>query len=89
MFLEVLVASDDSTVISGIHFWSEMKKWPLGYILQCTPPILKKIITCFQNAFSFRTKGLYLMNIPKAAETVCSLIKSFLSEKMKNRVCIF
>lgn len=88
MFLEVLLIDDDCAVIAGVHFWGELKCWPLGYILQCTPPVLKKAVTCFQNAFAFRIKGLYCINTPKPAETVCNVVKAFLSEKIKNRVCI-
>lgn len=89
MFLDVLLIEDDSAVVSGIGFWGEMKKWPIAYALQCTPPVLKKVTICFENGFPFRIKGIYCTNIPKTAETVANIVKAFLTEKLKNRVSIF
>lgn len=88
MFLELLLLEDDSAAVAGVNFWAEMKGLPLGYLLQATPPIIKKFTNCIQSAFPFRMKGFYCMNTPKPAETACNLIKTFLSEKIKKRVCI-
>lgn len=88
MFLDVLLIDDDTAVTCGIHFWAEMKKWPLPYAWQCTPPVLKKVSICFQSAFPFRIKGAYCTSAPKAALTVCNIVKTIFSEKMKKRVCI-
>lgn len=79
---------DDNCAISGTCLWSEYTKFPLSYILQHTPSLLKKSILCVENAYPLRMKSVHCTNAPAAFEAIFNLAKSLMSKKLSERVCL-
>jgi hypothetical protein len=55
-------------------------------ILEYTPLAVKRILLLFQEAAPIRNKGIHYINAPAGMATVFGVMKSLLTEKMKNRV---
>lgn len=89
MILDILINEDDNCVVSGIYIWPEFKKFPLTYILQFTPSFVKKTVLCLENAYPMRIKGIHCTNAPAAFESVFNLAKTFMNEKLKNRMFLY
>ncbi|VVC91868.1 unnamed protein product [Leptidea sinapis] len=70
-----------------VRFTSEIDGKDLGFVLmsQFTPALAKKMVTSFEKALPLRMKAVHLLNTPPGFETAYSLLKTFISEKLRNR----
>ncbi|XP_050675533.1 retinol-binding protein pinta-like [Leptidea sinapis] len=85
MIIDLLIEEDDNFVIAGEEVISDGKD--LGFVLmsQFTPALAKKTVTSFEKALPLRMKAVHLLNTPPGFETAYSLLKTFISEKLRNR----
>lgn len=88
MMWDVLLNEDDNLVVSGVHVLQDPKNTTLAHIKQISPTLAKKGTTCIQQAYPLRPKGIHFINIPSFFETIFNMVKPFLTDKMKRRVCI-
>ncbi|KAF5287377.1 hypothetical protein FQA39_LY15915 [Lamprigera yunnana] len=89
MILDILLKEDDDAVISGLIFWSNIVEWPIKYVTQMTPTVLKQKFECIEKAYPFRIKGTYAINSPQYFEIVFNLVKSFTKSKISQRLIMF
>lgn len=83
---DTMLLQDDACIINGQEIIIDLEQLPYGYIPQVTPLALKHLVTLLQNVYSTRLKGIYLINIPPVVHSILNVFKSFLSEKLRNRV---
>ncbi|KAF2905126.1 hypothetical protein ILUMI_01048, partial [Ignelater luminosus] len=89
MIFEILLNEDDNFVIAGGYAIHDSKDTILTHMLNVTPTIAKKSLTCIQYGYPLRSKGLYLFNTPPYFEALYNILGHFFSEKAKERIHIF
>ncbi|KAK5647007.1 hypothetical protein RI129_005471 [Pyrocoelia pectoralis] len=88
MVLDILIKEDDRSVVSGIKTWSICKNIPSKYVIQVTPPLVKKYLTIVQNGFPIRIKELFVTECSPLFQYAYDISKLFLSKKLSERVCM-
>merc|ERR1719259_308060 len=53
---------------------------------QMTPAVVKKAMTVWQDGYPMRPKAMHYINTPQGFDTVFNIFKSFMKEKMKQRI---
>ncbi|XP_046737799.1 alpha-tocopherol transfer protein-like isoform X2 [Diprion similis] len=66
----------DATVATPTHF------------AKFTPAILKKFLTCVQEAYPVKLKEIHVVNISPLVDTIVNFVKPFLKEKIRNRIFV-
>ncbi|VVC91857.1 unnamed protein product [Leptidea sinapis] len=87
VFLPLRICAKDGFRPILIRLSSEIDSKNLGFALlsQFTPALAKKVVTSFEKALPLRLKAVHLINTAPGFETSYILLKSFLSEKLRNR----
>ncbi|CAL4095895.1 unnamed protein product [Meganyctiphanes norvegica] len=85
---DVMIEEDEQCSITGFVQCMDMAKATMAHNLQMTPALMKKSMTIWQDGYPMRPKGLNYINTPAAFDTVFSIFKSFMKEKMKKRIHI-
>jgi len=88
MILDILLFEDDSFNIAGHHVFQDLKGMSVGHMMQMTPAFIKKTTACFHERYPARARGMHFINIPSFFETMYSMVRPFLTEKMKSRVFV-
>lgn len=87
MQFEVLLKSPDlQSTVKGLVILGDSGKSTLRHIKRFSPPLGKKMITIFQDAFPNRPQELHMLNVPGFVESVLGVIKSFMNDKMRERM---
>lgn len=89
MLLIIQMLEDDNAVVSGCHEIIDMSKATMGHFLQMTPALMKKMSSFADEAIPIRQKGAHFINTPIGFEQIFNLFRSFLSDKIKERVSFF
>lgn len=89
MVLDILVKEDDRSVVSGIKTWSICKHIPSKYVIQVTPPQVKKYLTIVQKGFPIRIKELVVTECSPLFQYAYDVSKLFLSKKLSARMSIY
>lgn len=84
MLMDISLIDDDSALINGFHVVQDMAECQLGHM--APPSFAKKMMMIFQNTYPNRPKGIHCFNLPSFFETMFSIMRPFLTEKMKKRV---
>nr|CAI5836981.1 unnamed protein product [Callosobruchus analis] len=58
----------------------------VGHVVKFTPVHMKKASVIIEKVFSNRIKGIHIINAPAYVEPVISVLKSFLKQKLLNRI---
>lgn len=82
------IYNDDNCVISGYIEIIDLSKLSLSFLTQFEPMLMKKMGVFAEKAAPMRMKGVHLVNCPKEAQAVLSLVRSLMSEKLQKRVCL-
>lgn len=82
------IYNDDNCVISGYIEIIDLSKLSLSFLTQFEPMLMKKMGVFAEKAAPMRLKGVHLVNCPKEAQAVLSLVRSLMSEKLQKRVCL-
>ncbi|XP_050675537.1 alpha-tocopherol transfer protein-like [Leptidea sinapis] len=85
MIIDLLIEEDDNFVIAGQEAISDSKNLGFALLSQFTPALAKKVVTSFEKALPLRLKAVHLINTAPGFETSYILLKTFLSEKLRNR----
>ncbi|XP_049794187.1 alpha-tocopherol transfer protein-like [Schistocerca nitens] len=86
--LDISLLEDDEAIICGQVVIQDMKDITLGHMTAITPYFMKRVATCFQEAYPLRPKGTHVINVPPGVEKFISLFQSFMKEKLRRRVFI-
>lgn len=88
MSAEILLNENDNFRVAGVQMIEDFQDFSFNYLLQQTPMLCKKSVLAVQNAYPIRIKSIHCINLPVFMDTMFSLFKPFLSEKLKSRVSI-
>jgi hypothetical protein len=64
----------------------DLQHLTIAHILQCTPLTLKQMLLLFEKSLPVRLKAIHIINAPSAFMSIFNVIKSMLTEKVKERV---
>lgn len=82
----ICMFEDDNMIVSGQVGFIDLKGASIGHFTQFTPSMMKKFAVMTQDANPIRMKSFNYINMPSFFESIFNFFKSFLNEKMKNRV---
>ena len=87
MQFEVLLKHPDlQSTVKGLVILGDSGKSTMRHIKRFSPPLGKKMVTIFQDAFPNRPQELHMLNVPGFVESVLTIMKSFMNAKMKERM---
>ena len=87
--MEILMDSLDQCSVTGFVTISNCKEATMSHIgMFSNPVVAKKSTMTFQDAYPIRPKTMHLLNFPSIMEAVLNLVKSFMNDKMKQRMMI-
>lgn len=89
MIADILTRDDDNYAISGQMILVDLTNVGWGQLLEFEPSLIKKFFTMLQDAMPARLKGIHYYRPPTGFETFVNLVRGFLSEKNKERVCYY
>ncbi|XP_012274161.1 retinol-binding protein pinta [Orussus abietinus] len=88
MIMDLLVLGDDRLGVAGQDTLLDLTGSTLEHTSLYTPAIVKKVLTCFQDAYPIRSKTMHYINTPVTFDMIYSIFKMFMKEKLKKRVMI-
>lgn len=77
---------DGQTQILGIVSIIDMKSYSLQHLRNVRPSHFKKMVAVIQDSFPARFREFHIVNEPYIFEMLFTMVKPFLSEKIKNRI---
>ncbi|XP_043213199.1 retinol-binding protein pinta-like [Amphibalanus amphitrite] len=85
MISALLAEQDEASQVTGIVGLLDLKDATLAHAMSMTPTLVKKAVTCW-DSFPVRQKGMHYFNTPTGMDPVINLFRSFMKEKMKQRL---
>lgn len=83
---DVLFEENEEMSICGVVQILDMAGVTAAHGFQMTPAVVKKAMTVWQDGYPMRPKAMHYINTPQGFDTVFNIFKSFMKEKMKERV---
>uniref|UniRef100_A0A8W4FCD5 Alpha-tocopherol transfer protein n=1 Tax=Sus scrofa TaxID=9823 RepID=A0A8W4FCD5_PIG len=81
-----LIVQEVETQRNGIKAIFDLEGWHFSHAFQITPSVAKKIAAVLTDSFPLKVRGIHLINEPIIFHAVFSMIKPFLTEKIKARM---
>ncbi|NWQ69234.1 TTPA protein, partial [Neopipo cinnamomea] len=81
-----LIVKEIETQRNGVKAIFDLQGWQFAHAFQITPAVAKKIAAVLTDSFPLKVRGIHLINEPLFFHPVFTLIKPFLTEKIKERV---
>ncbi|XP_021573767.1 alpha-tocopherol transfer protein [Carlito syrichta] len=81
-----LIVREVETQRNGIKAIFDLEGWQFSHAFQITPSVAKKIAAVLTDSFPLKVRGIHLINEPVIFHAVFSMIKPFLTEKIKERM---
>lgn len=89
MMMDILLMEDNYVTMNGVTNVINCKDAHPKYVLQLTPPFVKKHIDITEKGYPFRINGFHIINIPSIFKYIYDLAKSFFSKKMSERITMY
>ncbi|ELK26147.1 Alpha-tocopherol transfer protein [Myotis davidii] len=83
-----LIVQEVETQRNGIKAVFDLEGWHFSHAFQITPSVAKKIAAVLTDSFPLKVRGIHLINEPIVFHAVFSMIKPFLTEKIKERASL-
>ncbi|XP_004679904.1 PREDICTED: alpha-tocopherol transfer protein [Condylura cristata] len=81
-----LIVQEIETQRNGVKVVFDLEGWQFSHALQITPTVAKRIAAVLTDSFPLKVRGIHLINEPIIFHAVFSMIKPFLTEKIKGRI---
>ncbi|XP_039724790.1 alpha-tocopherol transfer protein [Pteropus medius] len=81
-----LIVQEVETQRNGIKAVFDLEGWHFSHAFQITPSVAKKIAAVLTDSFPLKVRGIHLINEPIIFHAVFSMVKPFLTEKIKGRI---
>uniref|UniRef100_A0A2K5RCN8 CRAL-TRIO domain-containing protein n=1 Tax=Cebus imitator TaxID=2715852 RepID=A0A2K5RCN8_CEBIM len=81
-----LIVQEAEAQRNGIEAIFDLEGWQFSHAFQITPSVAKKIAAVLTDSFPLKVRGIHLINEPVIFHAVFSMIKPFLTEKIKERI---
>ncbi|XP_062836399.1 alpha-tocopherol transfer protein isoform X2 [Anolis carolinensis] len=82
-----LIVRELETQQNGVKVIFDLQGWRFAHAFQISPTVAKRIAAVLTDSFPLKVRGIHLINEPLFFHPVFTIIKPFLSEKIKAR-CI-
>ncbi|XP_070568209.1 alpha-tocopherol transfer protein-like [Ptychodera flava] len=79
---------DEETQINGLVFIGDFADYSMKQAVHSGPSMAKLNMSLLQNAMPLRSKGVHFVNTPTIFDTLMSVWRPFMTEKMKSRMNI-
>ncbi|XP_061707839.1 uncharacterized protein LOC133518224 [Cydia pomonella] len=86
VIVKIAYMEDDSYMVSGAVSVIDLEGSTMAHFGQMTPSLMKKMTVANQDAVPARIKGGHYLNTPSFFESVLNIMKSFMNEKLKQRI---
>lgn len=83
---DISLLEDDNAVVCGHIEILDLANVTSAHFFQLEPVLMKKLTIIGQEATPLRHKGFHIINAPQGTDTIFNMIKSFMSEKNRQRV---
>ncbi|KAH0617675.1 hypothetical protein JD844_016154 [Phrynosoma platyrhinos] len=81
-----LIVRELETQRNGVKVIFDLQGWRFAHAFQISPTVAKKIAAVLTDSFPLKVRGIHLINEPLFFHPVFTIIKPFLSEKIKARI---
>ncbi|XP_053415616.1 alpha-tocopherol transfer protein isoform X2 [Nycticebus coucang] len=81
-----LIVQEVETQRNGIKAIFDLEGWQFSHAFQISPSVAKQIAAVLTDSFPLKVRGIHLINEPAIFHAVFSMIKPFLTEKIKGRI---
>lgn len=79
---------EEEHAIAGDIYVFDVKDLKIPFLMKFITPLTKKILEIIQYAYPQRLKQIHIINAPTVVYSTVKFIKSFMKEKMRNRVSV-
>ncbi|XP_015588152.1 retinol-binding protein pinta [Cephus cinctus] len=86
MIMDLLLLEDDRLDVAGQDTLLDLTGGRVEHVSQFSPTVIKKVVTCFQDAYPIRTKSLHFINTPTTFDLVFAIFKRFMKDKLRQRI---
>ncbi|XP_011618089.1 alpha-tocopherol transfer protein isoform X2 [Takifugu rubripes] len=80
-----IISTETETQRHGLKVIFDLKGWSLSHALQFSPFLARKISSVLSDSFPLKVRGIHLLNEPMFFHPVFTMIRPFLSEKIRQR----
>ncbi|XP_036763411.2 alpha-tocopherol transfer protein isoform X2 [Manis pentadactyla] len=80
-----LIVQEVETQRNGVKAIFDLEGWQFSHAFQITPSVAKKIAAVLTDSYPLKVRGIHLINEPIIFGAVFSMVKPFLTEKIKGR----
>ncbi|XP_003978513.1 alpha-tocopherol transfer protein isoform X1 [Takifugu rubripes] len=81
-----IISTETETQRHGLKVIFDLKGWSLSHALQFSPFLARKISSVLSDSFPLKVRGIHLLNEPMFFHPVFTMIRPFLSEKIRQRI---
>ncbi|XP_008106722.2 alpha-tocopherol transfer protein isoform X1 [Anolis carolinensis] len=81
-----LIVRELETQQNGVKVIFDLQGWRFAHAFQISPTVAKRIAAVLTDSFPLKVRGIHLINEPLFFHPVFTIIKPFLSEKIKARI---
>ncbi|KAK4879829.1 hypothetical protein RN001_007975 [Aquatica leii] len=85
--MDILLHEDDSFIVNGYCVIHYLNGFTSNHLSQLPITLLKNLYTCFIKRYPLRLKQFHFMNVRSSIYVMYNLLKPFVSEKIRSRVC--
>lgn len=82
---EIQFIEDDNAMVKGFIEIIDFKGVTASHLIQFDLSLVKKLVALGDKAWPYRQKGFHFVNVSSSTEKILSLVRTFLSEKIKKR----
>ena len=84
--MDLQIYNDDNCIISDYIEVIDLSKLSLSFLTQFDPMLIKKMGVFAEKAARMRMKGVHMVNCPREEQTILSLARSLMGEKLQKRI---
>lgn len=86
MVLDLAMRDCESVSVHGIVAILDLDGMSAGHVLQLPPSLVKNLVHAWQGCYPLRIQSLNFVNAPVYVNVVLKIFKSFMTQKLRNRV---
>lgn len=87
ILMEIIMDEMDQSSVTGFITANNCKGATLSHVAMMSNPVtMKKSATVLQDAYPLRPKCMHMLNMPGLMDNILTMFKSFMNDKMKDRI---
>ncbi|KYN05825.1 PREDICTED: alpha-tocopherol transfer protein-like [Cyphomyrmex costatus] len=89
MATEIATKNYTATSVYGCSVFIDIANPTMRHVLQMQPQIIKNLVQTWQSSYPMRIQLINMINAPKYVDIVLKIFRTFMNEKMKNRLHVY